>query len=158
MEIKTFLFMLLGIFAFVYPLILKKEYGLDAIISNLIVTAKDTILTKETEEKFNFVLAEAKKSVPFPLNLLISEARIKEMINEIYKTKFKSDFFNAENKQMMILDKVNDMLLSGTSANQALLKVAEMKNDVKEMGYVEGFINTDFKGNTVGGLKAGIKF
>jgi hypothetical protein len=58
---------------------------------------------------------------------------------------------------MEILDKVNDMLMSGTSPNQALLKVAEMKNDVKEKGYVEGFVNTDFK-NTTAGIKAGIKF
>lgn len=157
MDYKNILVILLAVASVIYAVKNKGDLTLSNIISELIIIAKDNYFTKSTESKFDFVLASTRESLPFPLNLLISESKIKETINSIYQNKFKSEFFNAENKQMVILDQINDMLITGTNTTQALLKVTEMKNDVKNKGYVEGFVNTDFK-NTTAGIKAGIKF
>jgi hypothetical protein len=93
MDYKNILVILLAIASVIYAVKNKGELTLSNVISELIIIAKDNYLTKSTEEKFDFVLASTREALPFPLNLLINEEKIKETINTIYKDKFKSDFF-----------------------------------------------------------------
>lgn len=154
MDYKNILMLVLAILSILYSIKNKEEMTLDGIISNLIVAAKNKFLTIENEKKFNFVLAETKKEIPFPLNLLISETRIKNMINDIYQSKFKEDFWNSENNQIAIIDTVETLINSKIEPMELLTKVSEMKKEVESKGKITGFIKSNLKN----GVEAGLQF
>lgn len=156
MNLQNILIVLLAIASFIYSIKNKQELTLDSIISNLIIQAKDLFLTNEAEKKFDFVLEETKKKIGFPLNLLISETHIKNMINEIYKDKFKEDFWNSENKQMAIIETIQNVI--NEDATKLPLKIVEMKSQVKTKGYIEGSIKSNLKNNIEAGISFGKKF
>ena len=150
---------ILGLIGIYYLYKYKKE-TLWVIACYVVTRAEEEFVSGQGKIKLQFAIIEFKKRIPVYLSWIISEKFIISLIEETLKT-LQETFKNSKDKQLTI---VNEILKTATTgATKDILKVAgEMQKDIKNKGYVEGFLEgkTDFKGNSnaVGGLRAGIKF
>ena len=157
MNIKNMIVILLTVVAVISYMKEKGINSIDSLLTALIIKIRDKFNTSQTQEKLEDVIKEARESIPFlgildkiPLiNKYITKI-LTNRINKIFSTILKEDFYKTENKQIFILDNVEELIKSKVEPMELLTKVSEMKKEVSGRGYIEGFIESDLKNTKIG--------
>lgn len=161
MNRETILFCVAILIAIVMTILLykyKKE-ALRAAAYYVVVQAEEHFISGQGKEKLQFAIRELKKTIPWYISWLISEAFIINLIEDVLEG-LQETFKSSKEKQLTVINKVLETVTTGNAAD--ILRTAKkMEQDINSKGYIEGYMEgrTDLKGNNniVGGIKAGIK-
>ena len=143
--------LLIGIIVYLYQ---YRNSWLTNIIYYLVIEAEGKYKSKEGQEKLSYVVAKVKEKLPSYLRWIVSEKLIKSFIENILAN-LQKQFKGTVEKQLSVVNKAIEI---HRMKNDITFDLEYMKEQIETRGYIEGFINTDFKENTVAGIKAGMKF
>jgi hypothetical protein len=146
--IGVILILLTGVFFYKY-----KIEGLKIIATKFIIYAEEIYISKEGQEKLRWVIKKIREITPFYLRWIVSEKILIDIIEEVLSS-LQFQFGATLEKQLAIINTT----LNLSENNNLTMNLKQMEKEIKENGYIEGFVNTDFKENLSAGIKAGMKF
>lgn len=144
------------LFLLIFLLFFYKKYkieGLKMIAAKFIIYAEEIYKSKEGQEKLRWVIKKIRETIPLYLRWIVSEKILIDIIEEVLSS-LQFQFETILEKQLAIINTT----LHLSENNNLTMNLKQMEKEIKENGYIEGFINTDFKENLSVGIKAGIKF
>lgn len=155
MENKYILF---GMFLLLTTILFFYKYkieGLRIIAAKFIIAAEEFHKSEEGKQKLKLVITSLREILPFYLRWIVSEKLLTNIIEDTLIA-LQSQFKTSIDKQLTIVNTA--LKLTGETSNELKMSLTKMEQEITSRGYVEGFINTNFKDETLVGIKAGIKF